>query len=62
MPEPEELELILMPDGTTIVNVCAACLLGTKDDRCKAPQVDFLKEMIAEGHITGISEPTEVPA
>lgn len=56
MPESEELELLLMPDGTTIVNLCSACLLGEKDDRCKPASSSFVQELIREGHVTDVRD------
>jgi len=61
MPEQEEVEIILTPDGKVIVGACIACALGAKDDRCGAAVTEIVRDMVKSGEVTKISEPEEVP-
>lgn len=58
---PEEVEMILTPDGKVIVGACIACALGDKDDRCGAAVTEIIQDMIKKGEVSKISEPEEVP-
>ena len=51
------IEITLTPRGTIIVNVCTACIAGSADANCTDEGLEFVRELIREGHVGQLSDP-----
>ncbi len=59
---PEEIEIILTPEGTQIFEICNTCLFEEgADENCKPSALLFVQELRKQGHVAEIREPKEDP-
>lgn len=61
MPQEDEVEIIIHPDGRLTISACTACALGAKDDRCSPSTTDLVQAIVREGRVTEVREPKEEP-
>jgi len=57
----EEIELHFTPQGTVLIRVCSACFAGEQDAACSSSAVQFVRDLVAEGHVSSITEPDKDP-
>lgn len=57
---PEEIEIILTPEGTQILEICNTCVFeeGT-DEFCKPSALSFVQALRKDGHVAEITDPAE---